>query len=387
MDPNTAFMDAIVALNAGSSSVKFACFGADDLAPVLRGEVDGIGSRTRLKVDGAAGDLDPDANHETAIRHILETVVGPRVDRCLAVGHRIVHGGTRFTRPEIVDDAVLEEIEALSPLARSHQPHNAAGVRAAMTSWPDTPQVACFDTAFHATLPAERQVFAIPYSLADEGVRRYGFHGLSYEGVARALPDLIGAAAQGRVVVAHLGNGASLCGLVAGQSRWTSMGFTPLDGLVMGRRPGRLDPGVLVWLMREKGVDADALDALLNAQSGLLGLSGFSQDMRVLLESDDQRARFAVDVFVDRLVTEIGASAAAIGGCDALVFTGGIGENAAPIRERAVDLLSWLGFTMDSDANQQGAGIISAPSSKPIAIVRADEEATIAVATRDVVRS
>ena len=365
-------MEAILALNAGSSSVKVTCYEADGLAPFLAVQADGIGGETRLKVGGEAADIDGSADHATAIRHILTEIVAPRIERCVAVGHRVVHGGARFTAPEIVNDAVLADIAALTPLAPSHQPHNVTGIRSIAAVWPQTPQVACFDTAFHATIPRKRQVFAIPKAYEAEGVRRYGFHGLSYEGVMKALPGIVGEAANGRVIAAHLGNGASLCAISEGKSRWTSMGFTPLEGLVMGRRPGRLDPGVLIWLMREKGMDADAIDGLLNRECGLYGLSGLSQDMRDLLESDNPAAALAVDVFVDRLVMEIGAAAAAIGGADVLVFTGGIGENAAPIRERVADALGYLGFS-------------AAPGGKPVIVVPADEEGVIAAAARDLV--
>lgn len=378
----------VVALNAGSSSIKFALFDAGSEPRLrLRGQVEGIGATPRFSArEGGGAPLEaapaipPGAgDHAGLLAWLLETVVAPQAGACAAIGHRVVHGGTDHDRPVIVDDIVLAGLERLAPLARSHQPHNLAAIRAARSVWPGVPQIACFDTAFHRTLPEAEQLFAIPAALAGEGVRRYGFHGLSYEAVAALLPTHLGPAAEGRVVVAHLGNGASLCGMVGRRSRATTMGFTPLDGLVMGRRPGRLDPGVVLWLQAEKGLGAAEVSRFLNRECGLYGLSGLSADMRDLLADGSPAARRAIEVFVGRLVSEIGATAASIGGLDALVFTGGIGENAAPIRAMAAERLAWLGVALDADANARHATDIGAPGSRVrLLVLPADEEGTIA---------
>jgi len=379
--------ETVLALNAGSSSVKFALFSAaPEPRRLLSGRIEGIGARPALVLADAAGaraeapPLPAGAkDYASLIDFLLTEVVAPRAGACLAVGHRVVHGGTRFTGPVRVDDAALAEIEALTPLARSHQPHAMAGIRAARQAWPRLPHVACFDTAFHRTLPPENQLFALPRRLAERGIRRYGFHGLSYEAIAAALPAILGEAAMGRVVVAHLGNGASLCGMVGLTSRHTTMGFTPLDGLVMGRRPGRLDPGVPLFLLEEEGYDAASLSRLLHEECGLLGLSGLSADMRDLLASDAPEARLAVEVFTAGLTEEIGAAAAAIGGLDALVFTGGIGENAAPVRAAVANRLAFLGARLDEEANARHATEIGRPGASPrLLVVPTDEERVIA---------
>ena len=267
--------DRVVAINAGSSSIKFAVFtAAASPAPLWRGQIESVGTTPALSLR-RAGDPrlaavpripDSARSHAELTGFLLDSVIAPRAGRCTAVGHRVVHGGPAFSGPVLIDDPALRSIEDLTPLARSHQPHNVAGIRAARATWPDIPHVACFDTAFHRTLPESGQLFAIPFRLAEEGVRRYGFHGLSYDAIARQLPEHLGERAKGRVIVAHLGNGASLCGMVARRSRATTMGFTPLDGLVMGRRPGRLDPGVLLYLMTEKAFGADRLSEFLNRE-------------------------------------------------------------------------------------------------------------------------
>ncbi len=289
--------------------------------------------------------------------------------RIAAVGHRVVHGATRYSQPVRVDDAVLEALKSFIPLAPLHQPHNVAGIEAMRDSMGGVPQVACFDTAFHRSQPPLAQLFALPRRLTAEGVRRYGFHGLSYEYIAEILPRHLGDRAEGKVVVAHLGNGASLCAMEQRRSRASSMGFTAVDGLMMGTRCGNIDPGVLLYLMRKHQMDARALERLLYKESGLLGVSGISQDMRELLASPAPEAREAVDLFCYRLVREIGALAAVLGGIDALVFTGGIGEHAAPIREQACRALAWLGLEFDAEANATRATVISRPGSRLTALV------------------
>jgi acetate kinase len=322
--------DAILVLNAGSSSLKYSAFPATGGDALLRG-----------KAEVADGD---DAGHDRALAAAfarLRAELGGM--RLAAVGHRVVHGGTAFAAPVRVDAGVLAALEGLVPLAPLHQPHNLAAVRAVGRLAPDAPQVACFDTAFHRTQPEVAQRFGLPRRFADDGVRRYGFHGLSYEFIASELPRRDPAAAAGRTVVAHLGNGASLCAMLCGRSVATTMSFTPADGLVMGTRVGALDPAAVVYLMRHYGLDAAAVEHLIYHEGGLLGVSGVSSDMRELLASDDPRAAEAVELFVYRVGLAIGEMAAALGGVDALVFTGGIGENAAPVRERIVRQAAWLG--------------------------------------------
>ncbi len=378
-------MPSILALNSGSSSVKFAVFGAG-LSVQLRGQVENIGEGLvpRLVAGGEDRVLPSDVStHADIIPHLIREMILPATgsaDGGLAgIGHRIVHGGTRFVAPVVIDAAVRDGIAELAPLAPSHQPHSLAGIDAVSAILPDTPQIACFDTAFHRTIPEHRQLMALPARFTEQGLRRFGFHGLSYEGIVGDLPAVAGDAASGRVVICHLGNGCSLAGIVGGKSRYTSMGFTPLDGLMMGRRPGRLDPGAVLWLVEKHGGDAAAVDRLFNRESGLLGVSGLSSDMRTLLASDAPPAKLAVAMFVDRLVTEIGAAVAAIGGIDALVFAGGIGEHAAPIRSMAVEALGFLGFKLDEDANRADAATISSAGSAPgVYVIATDEEKVIA---------
>ncbi len=340
--------DAILTLNCGSSSIKFALFDSAQ-AQKLRGQIEGIGEgRTaRLQISGGQQkSLAEIRSHAAAVAY-LNAKVFAQANGIAAVGHRVVHGGDRYSAPVSVDAEVRKAITDLAPLAPSHQPHNLAGIDAMSTVLPRAAQIACFDTAFHATIPEYRRRLPLPKRYDEVGLRRFGFHGLSYQGIAAALPSLLGSRADGRIVACHLGNGCSLAGIVDGKSQYTSMGFTPLDGLMMGQRPGRLDPGAVLWLVRHHGGNVDAVDHLLNNESGLAGVSGISPDMRVLLASDEPAARLAIAMFVDRLVQEIGAAAAAIGGIDALVFTGGIGENAAPVRAMAIDALGWLGFRLD----------------------------------------
>ncbi|MEL6196581.1 MAG: acetate/propionate family kinase [Pseudomonadota bacterium] len=386
---------AVLTVNAGSSSIKLAVFdaAAATATPQLTALVERIGTaeasaEIRLS-DGARLPVPLEATigaaHETALGHLLP-LIAEKIDGAItAAGHRIVHGGDRFTDATVIDEDVLAALERLVPLARTHQPHGIAAIRAVAGALPQIPQIACFDTGFHATIPVPARTFALPQSVRSAGVRRYGFHGLSYQWVAGLLPGLLGDRADGRIVVAHLGNGASLCGLVGRESRATTMGFTPLDGLVMGERPGLTDPGAVLFMIEEMGMDVPALRETLFRRSGLLGLSGISNDMRRLLASDAAEARLALDVYVHRIAREIGAIAAEIGGIDALVFTGGVGEHAAPIRSAIVSRLDWLGFSVDPALNDRNAACISTDESRPVVIVAANEEAVIATATRGVV--
>ena len=379
----------ILVINAGSSSVKFSLYDAaadGALVNEAHGELEGIGVRPRLHVAGPQDEslVERDCSvtevrdHDGAIACILAWLDDHLAGRPVAgVGHRVVHGGVEFTEPVRVTGDVLAALERLVPLAPLHQPHNLAPIRALLATNRDLPQVACFDTAFHSTQPPAARAFALPRAYAEAGLRRYGFHGLSYEYIASQLPALgLGAA---RVVVAHLGNGASLCALRAGQSVATTMGFSVLDGLVMGTRPGALDPGVLLYLLDHRGMDARALERLLYHESGLLGVSGVSSDMRALLASDDPRAREAIDLFVYRIGRELGSMAAALAGIDGLVFTGGIGEHAAAIRERVGRDAGWLGIQLDEEANRRGGPRLSAPGSPASAwVVPTDENLMIA---------
>lgn len=372
---------AILTLNAGSSSIKFALFAwTEPVAerPILAGQIEGIGASPRLLAcDGegkalAAMPLQLSASnaHRAALAMLIEWL--GEHDRGLpiaAVGHRVVHGGERFCLPLRVDDEILERLAELIPLAPLHQPHNLAGIAAMREVLPDAPQIACFDTAFHRTQPDIAQLFALPRWITALGVRRYGFHGLSYEYLAEILPrHLPPAKANGRVIVAHLGNGASMCALYNRRSIATTMGFTALEGLMMGTRCGSLDPGVLLYLIDYHGMDSAALSRLLYRESGLFGVSGISSDMRTLLASNQPEAKQAIDLFCYRIVRETGSLAAALGGLDAFVFTGGIGEHAAPVREKVCRGLAWLGVELDTAANAAGAVCISTASS-PVAVL------------------
>ena len=369
----------ILVLNCGSSSIKAAVFGAGDRA-VARALVERIGAGPRVRIDGPGGreEFEPEVDgHGPLLGWLLPRLAetGAPIE---VVGHRVVHGGQHFAEPVRLDDAVVAALERLVPMARSHQPHNLAGVRAVAGLWPERAQVACFDTAFHRTIPEVRQRFALPPELTAKGIRRYGFHGISYEWIAGRLPEVT-RRAEGRVVVAHLGNGASLCAMRGRRSQATTMGFTPLDGLMMGNRPGNLDPGAVLYLFEELGMTTEQVRNLLFDQSGLLGVSHLSNDMRSLLASDDPDARLAVELFVDRAAREIAAMAAALGGIDALVFTGGIGENAPAIRARIAEGCAWLGARLDEGANDAGRTVISAAGSAvELLVVPTDEEAMIA---------
>lgn len=301
-----------------------------------------------------------------------------------AVGHRIVHGGLRFAGPALIDAEVIAALTALIPLARLHQPINLAAVEAVARRWPGLPQVACFDTAFHRSQSRLARLFPIPRAYADEGVLRYGFHGLSYEHIASQLPELLPDRARGRVIVAHLGNGASLCAMADLQSRATTMGLTALDGLMMGSRSGSVDPGLILYLIRERGMSAEAVEEMLTKRSGLLGVSGISADVRMLEASDDPAAKDALDLFAWRCAREVGSLIPVLGGLDAFVFTGGIGEHSAPMRKRIADLLAWTGLRIDDALNEAASGRIGASgASVETLIVPANEELTIARATRD----
>jgi acetate kinase len=385
---------AILVLNAGSSSLKFSVFlaGGAELELWLRGQAEGLYTAPKFTARDAAGrtvsehrwEEGQSLGHDGGVSHLLEFLRDSRGDhRLIAVGHRVVHGGIDFSEPTPVTRELVQELEKLVPLAPLHQPHNLAPIRFVMEQMPALPQVACFDTAFHRAQPELAQAFALPKEITDRGVRRYGFHGLSYEYIASALPTVDPRAAAGRVVVAHLGNGASMCAMHAGKSVASTVGFTAVDGLPMGTRCGTIDPGVMLYLMDELEMDARAIEKLIYQQSGLLGVSGISSDMRTLLSSDAPRARLAVDLFVYRVGRELGSLAAALGGLDALVFTGGIGEHAVPIRERVVQNAGWLGLTLDPAANAAGGPRISAGVGRvPAYVIPTNEELMIARHTR-----
>ncbi len=385
---------AIITLNAGSSSLKFSLFevAGEALARIADGEVEGIGEAPCLvaRRDGrvALEQRWPDGaslSHETFLATLLDwTDAQLGGDGLIAVGHRIVHGGTEFLAPVRLDEGTLAKLAALAPLAPLHQPHNLAAVRAAAKARPHVLQVGAFDTAFHHGHAPVVDRFGLPREWEAKGVRRYGFHGLSYEYVAGRMRVADPALAAGRMIIAHLGAGASLCAVAAGRSVDTTMGFTALDGLVMGTRAGSLDPGVILYLEQAQGLSATALEDLLYRRSGLLGVSGISADMRTLLASDDPRAAEAVELFVFRIVREIGALAASMGGVDGLVFTAGIGERSPQIRERVCARLGWLGLSVDPSLNAAGAGRISASGAKPVWALATDEETVIARHAREV---
>ncbi len=355
--------DNLLTLNAGSSSIKLALFTAG-LALLRRGQIDGIGTQGGPK------------NHTEALATVLKDLDGVPIG---AVGHRVVHGGARFDRPAIIDAAMLDAISALQTLAPLHQPHNLAGIRAAQQAFPGAAQVACFDTAFHRSMPELNQRFALPQAQFDAGVRRYGFHGLSFESICAQLQAMDAAAANGRVVIAHLGNGASMCALHESRSVATTMGFSPLDGLPMGTRCGRLDAAVVLHMLQQQGRSANEISQLLYRESGLLGLSGISSDMRALEASSAPQAAMAIDYLVEHILRELAAMAAALRGIDTLVFTGGIGENALRLRQRVVEGAAWMGLALDAQANRAGAGCISQSSSPVrVLVLRTDEETVIA---------
>jgi len=377
-------------LNAGSSSVKFSVFAVAgaDLRPLYRGELEGIGTAPHFfarDMDGAIVADERDslaevASQQDAVHRIYAWFESHSAGlEVVGVGHRVVHGGPVYSEPVVVDERVLEVLTGFEPLAPSHQPHNLAPIRALSRHRPGLIQVACFDTAFHRTAPLVADVYGLPREYIDAGVRRYGFHGLSFEYVSHALRALDPVAAAGRVVIAHLGNGCSMAAVLAGKSLGDTMGLTALDGLCMGTRCGQIDPGVLIYLIQQRGMSLDRVEDLLYNHSGLKGLSGVSNDMRDLLASDRPDARLAVDYFVDRIGRELGSLAAVLKGLDALVFTAGIGEHAAEIRARVCRDAAWLGVTLDDEANRRGGPRVSPEGRSPSAwVIPTDEELMIA---------
>lgn len=383
-------MDVILVLNAGSSSLKFQIF---DIAPagperLYKGQIDGIGVHPRFRVADRDGAALLDQSYPAAEIPDLAAATG-RLRQWLvehaegmtlrAIGHRVVHGGPDYDRAVRIDADVLKRLERFEDLAPLHQPNNLAPIRMVMAAAPDMAQVACFDTAFHRGHAPVADCYAIPEALYEEGVRRYGFHGLSYEYIANRLQTVAPDLSAGRIIVAHLGSGASMCAIRGGRSVESTMGFTALDGLPMGTRPGQLDPGVVLYLIDQKGMSAAEVSDLLYKQSGLKGLSGVSNDMRDLLASTDPRAAFAIDHFVHRCAISIGGLTAALGGLDALVFTAGIGENAPQVRARIAERLGWLGAELDAAANERNEMVISTPGSKlRLMVIPTDEELMIA---------
>jgi acetate kinase len=390
---------AILTINAGSSSLKFSLWhlaGRDDLQEALRGEIEKIGIAPRLAARTPAGDTVLDKTfgsrgagltHEALLQELFAQRVWDRGDgRLVAVGHRVVHGGPALVEPVVIGDAVMDRLSQLEPLAPLHQPHNLSAIRACASMAPGVPQVACFDTAFHHTMDPVARRLGLPRVYAEAGVRRYGFHGLSFEFIARRLRTIDPAVAGGRVIVAHLGNGASLCAMRGGKSVDTTMGFTALDGLLMGTRPGTLDPGAVTYLMRQRAMTAGEVEDMLYHCSGLLGVSGMSSDMRTLLASGEPHAREAVDLFVFRAAREIGAMAASLEGLDCLVFTAGIGEHAPAIRAGICARCAWLGVLIDQDANRDGRQRLDARTGRVATyVIPTDEEQMIAAHTAQIV--
>jgi acetate kinase len=384
----TAATSCVGVVNAGSSSIKFALYEAGHDGPLLlRGQVEGIGADPRLKIEDAAGSVvrrqqwaKSEMDHRVAMTEILSfgrrwSAGGPLI----GIGHRVVHGGTQFAAPALIDREVMAALQKLVPLAPLHQPHNLVPIAIIAAARPDLPQVACFDTAFHRSQPRLAQEFALPRDITTAGVRRYGFHGLSFEFVLSRLAEIDPALTDSRLIIAHLGNGASLCAISGGRSVASTMGFTAVEGLMMGTRCGSIDPGVLLFLMEERGLDAKAIEDLLYRRSGLLGVSGISPDMRTLRESSAPEAREAIDLFVYRIVWEIGSLAATLGGIDGLVFTAGIGENDPLTRAEVASGCSWLGLKIDPALNAGGRGRINATGSAvSVWVIPTDEQRMIA---------
>ncbi|ARN81685.1 acetate/propionate family kinase [Methylocystis bryophila] len=379
-------VDHVLTLNAGSSSIKFALFEAAAPWPRLlaEGQVQGLGAQPSFEAATVRGYPVKRAmvgeNHAAGLQQILQWLREAYPEIAIkAVGHRVVHGGVSYAAPTIVDDRVLQELRDLEPLAPLHQPHNLTGIEAARAVFPSAPQVACFDTAFHRGHSFVNEAYALPREYYERGVRRFGFHGLSYEYIALRLREIDPVLACGRVIVAHLGNGASLCAMKDGRSVASTMGFTALEGLPMGTRCGEIDPGLLLYLLQHDKMSPEALSGLLYEQSGLKGLSGISQDMRALEASENPHARDAIAYFTHRIRMEIGALAAALEGLDALIFTAGIGEHSARVRANVLEGMGWLGLTLDPAANVRNDMRISVAQAKiPVFIVAANEEATIA---------
>jgi len=386
--------DAIAVLNAGSSSLKFSVFSdlEGKVGLIARGQTEGLYTAPRFSAKDRAGRTLGEKSwgdgvklgHDGALEHLVEFLrseLGRQ--KLVGVGHRVVHGGLEYSRPVRVDATVLSALEKYVPLAPLHQPHNLAPIRTLLERAPELPQIACFDTAFHRVQPEVAQAFALPRSITERGVRRYGFHGLSYEYIAHAFPAQDAKAAAGRVIVLHLGNGSSMCAMANGRSVASTMGFTAVDGLPMGTRCGSLDPGVILYLLDEMKMDARAIEKLIYQQSGLLGVSGVSSDMRTLLESREPGAKAAIDLYVYRIGRELGSLAAALGGLDAIVFTAGIGENSAALRERVCREARWLGVELNPAANGAGGPRISAATSRVSAwAIPTNEELMIARHTR-----
>lgn len=391
--------EGILVVNAGSSTLKFSLFTIAPDGPALdiRGQMDGIFTAPHLSVKDCRGETiydrswteSFDTGHESAVDRVIDYLMADYADfRVLAVGHRVTHGGLKFTAPVRVTPASLAELEELIPLAPMHQPRNLAIIRRALDRNPRIPQIACFDTAFHRAAPRVSQLFGLPLDYADAGVIRYGFHGLSYEYIASALPNFDERAAAGKTIVLHLGNGASMCALAERKSVASTMGFSVLDGLIMGTRSGSLDPGILLYLMNARGMDSREIENLFYHRSGLLGISGVSSDMRDLLKSEEPHAKLAVDLFVYRIGREMGSLAAALGGLDAIVFTGGIGEHSAPIRERVCETAAWLGVKLNRKSNRRHGPRISSMRSMVAAwVIPTDEELDIARHTVACLRS
>lgn len=369
-------MSIVLTLNAGSSSLKFGAYSLENQtsAPLISGQVERLGPAARLRIKGAEPKDLGATDHARALDEILKALRDQLGEpKVMAVGHRIVHGGTDFTAPAQLDDVALQKLRLLIPLAPLHQPHNLACVDAAIAAFPDALQIGCFDTAFHRSHPWVNDTFALPRHFYDEGVRRYGFHGLSYDYITSYLSDNHPDLFKGRVVIAHLGNGASLCAAKGGKSIASTMGFSALDGLPMGTRSGQLDPGVMLYLLDQKGLSTAEITDLLYRKSGLLGLSGISGDMRTLEASDAPEAAQAIDYFVFRITREIGAMAASLGGIDGLVFCGGIGENSSYIRARVSENLAFLGIVCDEQKNQGNAEDIGAGETRLLAIPTNEE--------------
>lgn len=389
----------ILVLNAGSSSIKFQLFAIVDGAPQrqYRGQIEGIGVQPRLIVSDAERAPVFERVYEPAevadvpsaievLRDFLREHLAGRLP--VAVGHRVVHGGPHFDRPVLVDDEVLDQLRRYVPLAPLHQPNNLAPIEVIRERLPEMFQVACFDTAFHRSHSELADRYAIPDELHQLGARRYGFHGLSYEFIAKALPDAAPEVAGGRVIAAHLGSGASMCAIQEGRSVDSSMGFTALDGLPMGTRPGQIDPGIVLLLITHKGMSPQQVEQLLYHECGLKGMSGIGNDVRDLLASDDPRARLALDVFAFRAAREVGALTSVLGGLDALVFTAGIGENAPEVRKDICDRLAWLGIALDDDANARNSAQISRHGTEPrVYVIPTDEERMIAMHTLEILRA
>ena len=390
--------DTILVVNAGSSSIKFQLFSLDardQLSRLLKGQIEGIGVHPKLIAKGMDGQPIEEAwagaevaNAPQALDKLVAFLRARLGTLPTAIGHRVVHGGPDYSEPVVIDDAVLERLDTFSPLAPLHQPNNLAAIRAVRERQPKLLQVACFDTAFHRGHPEVADRYALPEQLYAEGVRRYGFHGLSYEYIANRLPEVAPGIARRRVVVAHLGSGASMCAISGGKSVESTLGFTALDGLPMGTRPGQLDPGIVLYLMSEKGMSAEEIERFLYNECGLKGLSGISNDVRELLASKDPRAKLALDHFVYRISLYAGMLAAAMGGIDGFVFTAGIGENAPAIREAVARRLTWLGLDFDPEANAGGKMLISRSGSRIACyVIPTDEELMIARHTLAVVRA